>query len=319
MRTLSALPRHSGKAHMTPTSDHSVSPYHGRFAPTPSGPLHFGSVVAALGSYLRARSCGGRWSLRIDDLDRPRVQADATDTILRDLDRLGLHWDNAPVFQSTRLDRYQAALAQLRERDLTFPCGCTRAEVRGVYPGTCRKGLPPGRRGRSIRLRVPARPVAFTDVIQGTITTRVAETTGDFILRRADGIIAYHLAAIIDDAEAGFTEIVRGADLLDSTPPQILLQQLLDLPSPGYLHLPVALDERARKISKQNRAPAIAEQRPADVLCDTLEFLGQQPELALRGTDVAEIHAWAQEHWRLDKVPRVAERPYIHAATQPPR
>lgn len=281
-------------------------PYHGRFAPSPSGPLHFGSVVAALGSYLRARSAGGRWSLRIDDLDRPRVRPGAADAILRDLERLGLHWDGTPIVQSTRHEHYQSALDSLQQAGLTFDCGCTRAEVRGIYPGTCRTGLPPGRRARSIRLRVPDTPVRFTDILQGSITSSVAETSGDFIIRRADGIIAYHLAAVVDDADNTITEVARGADLLDSTTPQVLLQTMLDLPTPDYLHLPVALDERGRKISKQNHAPAIAAQRPADVLCDALEFLGQQPEPALRRADVTDIHDWALAHWKLARIPRLS-------------
>lgn len=283
------------------------TPYHGRFAPTPSGPLHFGSVIAAYASYLRARSCGGRWSLRIDDLDRPRVKPGATDSILRDLERLGLYWDGQPVVQSTQPEKYRSALAELQASGNTFVCGCTRAEVRGVYPGTCRQGLPAGRTARSIRVRIPAESIAFTDYLQGDIVTAIAETSGDFIVRRADGIIAYHLATVVDDAEAGVTEVARGADLLESTAPQILLQRMLDLVLPDYLHLPVALDERGRKISKQNHAPPIAGQNPADVLCDVLAFLGQQPDHQLREAEVKDVHDWALAHWRLDKIPRTAD------------
>lgn len=295
----------------------STTPYHGRFAPTPSGPLHFGSVVAALGSYLRARSAGGRWSLRIDDLDRPRVKPGATDAILSDLERLGLHWEGAPVMQSARLEHYESALDSLQQAGLTFGCGCTRAEVRGIYPGTCREGLPAGRRARSIRLRVPDSPVIFTDILLGSISHSVAATSGDFIIRRADGIIAYHLAAVVDDADAAITEVVRGADLLDATAPQVLLQTMLGLPTPDYLHLPVAVDECGRKISKQNHAPAIAEQRPADVLSDALEFLGQQPDPALRRADVTEIHDWALANWQLARIPRLSTQAHQTTMTEP--
>lgn len=280
------------------------SPYHGRFAPTPSGPLHFGSVVAALGSYLQARRHGGRWSLRIEDLDQPRVSHGAADSILRDLERLGLLWDGEPVYQSQRLPHYEAALERLSQRGLTFACGCSRREVRGIYPGTCRNNLPAGRTPRSLRLRAPVNIIRFDDQLQGPQHIDLQTVIGDVILRRADGVFAYHLAVVTDDAEGGINEIVRGADLLDSTAPQIALQRLLELPTPRYLHLPVALDRYGRKISKQNHAPPIGQQAPAGVLFEALRFLAQSPEAGLSRATVDELLAWAQEHWEVDKIPR---------------
>lgn len=272
--------------------------YHGRFAPTPSGPLHFGSVVAALGSYLQARQQGGRWTIRIEDLDRPRMQAGADSRILHDLERLGLEWDGTPIYQSQRLSRYFDMLAELTRRGQTFACGCTRRETAGIYPGTCRDGLPDGRKARSLRLRVPPRTIVFDDALQGRQNVDLSSTTGDFVLRRADGIIAYHLASVVDDGDDGVTEIVRGADLLDACAPQILLQQLLGYPTPRYMHLPVVYDSQGRKVSKQNHAPPITDQSPARVLLDALAFLGQQPEPALGRAATAEILDWARANWR---------------------
>lgn len=294
---------------MVPNKSSGGTPYRGRFAPTPSGPLHFGSVIAALGSYLEARCRRGQWLVRIDDLDQARMQPGAADSILQDLERLGLEWDNEPVYQSRRLESYQPALQRLQDAGHTFDCGCSRRETRGLYPGTCRYGLANGRRARSIRLRVPDKHIEFTDRLYGPQSVDLARQVGDFVIRRADRIIAYHLAVVVDDADSGITGIVRGADLLDSTAPQILLQQLLAYPTPVYLHLPVALDANSRKISKQNNAAAIAEQPPAQVLWQALDFLGQDPEPQLAHATAQDVLAWAVRHWDIVKIPLANRQP----------
>jgi len=250
----------------------------GRFAPSPSGPLHFGSLVAALASWLDARAAGGRWLVRIEDLDQPRVQHGVADEILRTLDRLGLYWDGEVNFQSRRTALYQQALARLMD---TYLCGCSRREIADsavslaadgaqVYPGTCRTGLPPGRSARALRIRV-AGTVTLRDRVQGELTQNLEREVGDFVLRRADGQFAYQLAVVVDDAEQGITDVVRGADLLESTPRQIYLQRLLGLQSPRYLHVPVAVDAQGAKLSKQTDARGI----DRDDLRRALRFLGQ--------------------------------------------
>lgn len=235
-----------------PSAKRAAGSYHstryvGRFAPSPTGRLHFGSLIAATGSYLQARSQGGRWLVRIDDLDPPRQQPGASAHILRTLEAYGLHWDGEVVYQSRRTSVYLHALEKLLDTGHAYHCDCSRKDVdaRGrigpfglVYPGTCRaRGLSSGR-GRSLRLRTHDRPISFDDALQGHYGQRLESEVGDFIVRRADGLIAYHLAVVVDDAAQGVTQVARGADLLDSTPRQIHLQQLLGLPTPDYLHLP---------------------------------------------------------------------------------
>lgn len=284
-----------------------ISAYCGRFAPSPSGPLHFGSLITALASYLQARSQGGRWLVRMEDLDTPRNQPGAAATILRQLDAFGLNSDGPVLAQSTRLHAYGEALAMLAERGLSFPCGCSRQGLNdGVYPGTCREGLAPGRQARAVRVRVSEETIVLHDGIQGELRQNLAREFGDFVVRRADNIVAYHLAVVVDDAWQGITEVVRGADLLDSTPRQIHLQRLLGLPTPRYAHLPIAANAQGQKLSKQNGARAIAEERPARTLHACLEFLGQRPEPRLRHATPAEVLQWGIAHWDLAKVPRRA-------------
>ncbi|WJW76522.1 tRNA glutamyl-Q(34) synthetase GluQRS [Thiohalobacter sp. IOR34] len=281
-------------------------PCRGRFAPSPTGPLHFGSLIAAVGSFLDARSQGGQWLLRMEDLDRPRVVPGAADAILRTLERYGLHWDGEVMWQSRRAEAYLAALERLAAAGHSYPCGCTRREIteRGrpgpegpIYPGTCRNGLPPGREPRALRLRLPAADLEFEDRLLGRFRQPLQEEVGDFVIRRADGIVAYQLAVVVDDASQGITEVVRGSDLLSSTPRQIHLQRLLGLPTPRYLHLPLAVNAAGDKLSKQTRAPSIEDADPAALILRALDFLGQRPPRALQGESLDAIWRWAIAHW----------------------
>ena len=278
--------------------------YVGRFAPSPTGPLHFGSLLAAVGSFLDARARGGQWLVRVEDLDTPRSMPGATDAILDELDRLGLHWDGEVTRQSERGDAYRAALSRLRAEAWTFPCGCSRRSIpSSVYPGTCRSGIPSGRSPRSVRMRVTKDPVGLTDVVQGKFSQRLDREVGDFVVHRADGIIAYHLAVSIDDAAQGITHVVRGADLLDSTPRQIHILRALSLPVPSYAHLPVAVHRSGRKLSKQTGAPSTERLRAAPLLAKVLDMLGQSPPIELREAKLDELWSWARSSWRLHRVP----------------
>ena len=258
--------------------------YVGRFAPSPTGPLHFGSLAAALASWLDARAARGRWLVRIEDLDAPRAQPGAADEILRTLERLGLGWDGAVLYQSQRAARYRSALAALEQR--TYWCGCTRREIADsalglaadgaqIYPGTCRAGLAPGKVRRALRLRTAGEKIWFTDRVQGPQAQQLDREIGDFVLLRADGQFAYQLAVVVDDAEQGVTDVVRGADLLDSTPRQIHLQRLLGYATPRYLHVPAAVNAAGEKLSKQTGARAIQIAHPERTLRRALAFLGQ--------------------------------------------
>ena len=279
-------------------------PYVGRFAPSPSGPLHFGSLIAALGSYLQARSQQGLWLLRIEDLDPPREVPGAADDILHTLDAFGLHWDGPLVYQSQRLDAYQAALDSWARLGLTYHCRCTRKMVAasgGFYNGHCRN-LALTDRQAATRLVMEKPVYHFHDRLQGTINIPHAMAEEDFIVRRRDGLYAYNLAVVLDDAEAGITEVVRGADLLEPTGRQIALYHMLKVPVPRWLHLPLAF-HAGHKLSKQNHAPALDAQQPSKALWQALDFLGQQPPLALLGASPLELLSWAQLNWCLDKVP----------------
>lgn len=279
--------------------------YRGRFAPSPTGPLHFGSLVAALGSCLEARRHHGDWLVRIDDIDPAREQAGAADAILRTLDRFGFVPDDDVLFQSQRLEAYADALTRLREHDAVFPCGCTRKEVlrlgmpgtNGVlYPGTCRHGLPRGREARTWRARATGR-ITLDDGFQGAVHCDLASEIGDFLVRRADGWPAYHLAAAVDDIGSGITHVVRGHDLLLCTPPQLLLMGHLDGPAPQYAHLPLAVNSEGRKLSKQNLAQPLDDASPGPQLHAALCFLQQAPPHALARASVDELWDWALRHW----------------------
>lgn len=289
-------------------------PVVGRFAPTPSGPLHFGSLVAALGSCLSARSQGGQWLLRIEDVDVPRSMPGAAEGILRTLEHFGFEWDGPVVWQSRRTAAYRDAFERLKAGGHLFPCACTRKEMADSalardgtrrYPGSCRDGLIPGRSPRAWRLRVLPGEVVFDDAVQGRVVEDVLADVGDFVLLRADGLFAYQLAVVVDDAEAGVTEVVRGADLLDSTPRQILLQRLLALPQPTYSHLPVAANAAGEKLSKQTLARAVEGMPPARLLVDVLDFLGQAPPAGLAESGLAAVWAWSLANWAPARIPRV--------------
>jgi glutamyl-Q tRNA(Asp) synthetase len=288
--------------------------YRGRFAPSPTGPLHFGSLIAAVGSYLEARTNKGEWLVRMEDLDRPREERGAADAILRTLEAYGFEWDGLVIRQSGRSERYAAALARLQEDGHVFPCACSRREISDstlgseserVYPGTCRNGIGPGRLARAIRARVGYAVIAFDDRFQGRFEQDLQREVGDFVVKRADGLFAYQLAVVVDDFEQGITEVVRGADLLASTPRQILLQQRLGYPTPRYGHLPVAVNRSGEKLSKQTLAAPLSDAEAPLKLGRALAFLGQKP---LETGDLATIWEWAHANWRPGKVPRQRTR-----------
>lgn len=286
-------------------------PYRGRYAPSPSGPLHFGSLVAAVGSYLEARTRGGQWLVRIEDLDPPRERPGAADDILATLDRCGLRWDGPVLRQSTRTDAYEAALATLASAGPLRPCLCSRSQLAALpenarreageeffHPASCLSPATAEAATPAWRFRVPDAEVEFVDRVQGPSSTNVARTTGDFVLKRRDGLFAYQLAVVVDDGFQGVTDVVRGCDLLSSTPRQLLLQRALGLPGLTYMHLPIAVSNTGIKLSKSEDAPALSRSSPAALVVAALEFLRQEPpaELALAPPD--EVWQWAIAHWR---------------------
>ncbi|MDX2464101.1 MAG: tRNA glutamyl-Q(34) synthetase GluQRS, partial [Porticoccus sp.] len=259
----------------------------------------------------------------MEDIDPPREQPGSADAILRALEVFHLHWDGPVLYQSDRIDAYAAALNQLQNQGDSFPCSCTRASIAavttktiqnptsnqinntlGIYPGTCRNGLPTGTIARAVRLRVPNHVDIFNDALQGQVKTILQNDVGDFVVRRADGLFAYHLAVVVDDAEQQISEIVRGTDLLSSTPPQRYLQTRLGYPHPAYCHLPIATNPKGQKLSKQTCATAIDIHQPGPTLIKALTFLGQQPDAALVDANPEEILAWAMKHWEFQKLPR---------------
>lgn len=275
--------------------------YRGRFAPSPTGALHFGSLLTAVGSWLRARSQGGEWMLRIEDIDPPREVPGAAQAIIDTLAAFGLHSDAPVLYQSQRLDAYAEALEQLIATGCAFPCRCSRSElaVFPVHPPRCVAHGANARRPPAWRMRVEAAEIEFVDALQGRYAENLARTSGPFVLRRADGLWAYQLAVVVDDAWQGITEVVRGSDLIDSTPRQILLQQALGLPRPGYLHLPLVCDASGRKLSKQHRDLAVDPSDPLPALDLALKLLGCPPPQGLRTRPEHRLY-WAQEHWSLE-------------------
>lgn len=274
--------------------------YIGRFAPSPTGPLHFGSLLAAVGSYCDARAAGGRWLLRMEDIDPPRAMPGASDLILRQLEAYGLGWDGPVLYQSTRRDACLEALKQLQAQGDVFWCRCSRTELArlgsGAYPGTCRAFTSP-RTDAAIRLRVPEGPTSFVDAVFGPQEESVARQTGDFVLRRRDGLFSYQLAVVVDDAAQGVTRVVRGADLLDNTARQIVLQQRLGLASPAYLHLPLAVHADGSKLSKQTHAAPLPLPANPGLLLLALQRLGQVPPPAAAELTCADILAAGTVNW----------------------
>lgn len=288
-------------------------PVTGRFAPSPSGPLHFGSLVAALASFCQARSQQGRWLLRIEDVDTPRVVSGAADQILRDLEAFGFSWDGPVLYQSDQFERYRYYLEKLLAEGSAFACECSRRSLREqgvdsgplgqIYPANCRhKNLSP--EGHSIRLNTEsATSVAFVDQVYGRFEMNLPATVGDFVLRRADNIYAYHLAVVVDDELQAVNEVVRGADLLENTCLHILLQQRLGFSSPRYLHVPLVNNALGVKLSKQTGASPIDHENAARQLLAALEHLGHSPEAGLRNCRPDEVLDWATANWNPARIP----------------
>jgi glutamyl-Q tRNA(Asp) synthetase len=282
--------------------------YVGRFAPSPTGPLHLGSLVAALGSYLDARQQRGRWLLRIEDLDSARLRPGCAAQIQRTLADLGLFWDGPVEYQSRRRELYHEAIHALGRRDLTYACDCTRRSLaereESAYPGTCRdRGVVSAL--TALRFRVDdAEIVSFTDRFQGP-SSFAMRALGDVVIRRRDRVVAYQLAVVVDDAEQGVTDVVRGADLLPSTPWQLLLQRALGLRAPRYGHLPLVVEPDGAKLAKSRRSVPVDARRASRQLIEALQLLRQAPPPDLADEEPQEVLAWALEHWNPTNLERV--------------
>lgn len=288
-----------------------TSSYIGRFAPTPSGHLHFGSLVAALASYLDARAVGGRWLLRMEDLDPPREEPGAQAAILKALEAYGFEWDGEMVRQSDRHDAYNQVINRLFSQGLAYACTCSRKQLEayhGVYPGLCRNAGH-DMQGAAIRLRVPELEYHFTDRVQGPFRQHLGREVGDFVIRRRDGLHAYQLAVVLDDAWQGVTDIVRGADLLDSTPRQLYLQELLGLPQPRYLHVPLITQPDGHKLGKSYRSPPLDADQATPLLLRALRALGQRPGPELIDASPRELLDWGIRHWDVASIPRTLTLP----------
>jgi len=284
--------------------------YRGRFAPSPTGPLHLGSLLTAFASYLDARSAQGEWWLRIEDLDAPRAVRGAADDIRRTLEGHGLVWDREVVQTRDRVDRYTVALERLAQAGLTYRCSCSRSQLGGatVYPGTCRnRGITDVH--AAVRVRVDAASIGFVDRIQGLVRQELGREVGDFVVLRRDGIPAYQLAVVVDDADQDITDVVRGADLLDNTPRQLFLYDALGLAPPRHAHVPLVIDAHGEKLSKQTFAERIDTASAAANLLRVLQLLGQSPEPALTAAAVDDVVRWAIANWRVERVPRVLRLP----------
>ena len=289
-----------------------MADYIGRFAPSPTGPLHLGSLYAALASYLDARSNSGQWLLRMEDIDPPREVPGAADTILRQLELHGLYWDGPVLYQSRRLAAYQQALLTLSEMDLLYPCQCNRARLRSlnhVYDGHCRPGNPTPNAlnkhgGSAIRIQVPADcEIYWHDIVQGQCRSDLSRSTGDFIIVRRDGLFAYQLAVSIDDAYQCISHVIRGDDLLDSTPRQLYLLQKLGLQIPSYGHVPVIKNNQGTKLSKQTFAPALPSSAPGTSIEHCLALLGMSLPNDAAGAPVEQLLQWASQHWMRTQIP----------------
>ncbi|MDV6341745.1 tRNA glutamyl-Q(34) synthetase GluQRS [Nitrosomonas sp. Is35] len=286
--------------------------YRGRFAPSPTGPLHFGSLVAAVGSYADAKFHGGKWLVRIEDVDLQRRVPGAAKQILDTLEKLGMEWDEEIIYQSQRSEAYRDALHVLNKQGLLYPCTCSRKEIADssitglygfIYPGTCLNNPASLQNTHALRIQTHDDVIQFTDGLKGLYTQKLRSEVGDFVLRRADGIYAYQLAVVVDDATQNITHVVRGADLIDSTPRQIFLQQLLRYPVPQYMHLPVVTNAAGEKLSKQTNAAPVNTAEALKELVDALHFLGQQPPLEILEGDIASFWRWVKQNWRVNRIP----------------
>lgn len=276
--------------------------YVGRFAPSPTGPLHIGSLTSAVASYLHARQANGEWLVRIEDIDPPREVAGASDRILAALEALDLHWDRSVLYQSSRLEAYAGAAQGLLDSGLAYHCSCSRRQLRTQgatrYPGRCRTRTT-HRGPTALRVRVDDAEEAYVDALQGVVRNTLHESTGDFVIMRRDGLPAYHLAVVLDDAFQDVTTIVRGIDLLDTTAAHRHLRRLLKLPDPRYLHLPVIVNALDQKLSKQTGARGVDSGSPAELAATALDYLGASVPGDLRGARPAHLWQWAQRHWSI--------------------
>lgn len=288
--------------------------YVGRFAPSPTGPLHFGSLVAAVASFLEAKSHQGKWLLRIEDLDTPRVQTGAADNIINTLAAFGFEWDGDIVYQSQRNDAYFNAFNSLKDKQLIYPCTCTRKEIADssaqtgiegfIYPGTCLNQAIKPNAPIAWRIKTVNKLIRFNDAIQGNIAQNLEIDIADFVLKRADRLFTYQLAVVVDDAEQGVTHVVRGADLLNSTPRQIYLQTLLNYNTPNYAHIPIATDITGQKLSKQSLAKRLSTTETSASLFDAFDFLNQNPPSGLGRENIATCWEWALAHWNSAHIPK---------------
>lgn len=297
-------------------SDIESNNYKGRFAPSPTGPLHFGSLIAATASYLNAKTHNnGQWFLRIEDVDTQRTQKGAASAIIDTLESYGFEWQGEILYQSQRSEIYQQALNSINE--FAFPCSCTRKSLMAatgsysyIYPGFCRRGVSnKATTNHSIRVLTTQDSICFIDKCQSNeYCQNINKKVGDFILKRSDGLWAYQLAVVVDDALQHITEVVRGADLFDNTPRQIHLQRLLGYPQPDYLHFPVAVDVKGKKLSKQNLSPEISIHQKRATLISALKFLGQQPPQAKEFSSLDDLWLWAVQNWDPAKIPKVLQK-----------
>ena len=283
--------------------------YTGRFAPSPTGPLHFGSLLAALASYLDARARNGRWLIRIEDLDPPREQPGASDQILKTLEHFGLHWDGEVVYQSHRLEHYAEIVQHLLDKKLAYRCRCSRSELKQrdalySYDGYCLSTPPDPDAECAIRTRCSDNLLTFEDLIQGRQSWQHDTGRDDFIIFRRDGFFAYQLAVVVDDHAQGVTSVIRGSDLLDETFRQLQLQHHLGYPTPEYGHIPILLNRLGQKLSKQNLAPALITDQAVKQLWEALHLLGQNPDPSLQSASSTELLDWATTHWQRNCIPR---------------
>ncbi|MEZ8099733.1 tRNA glutamyl-Q(34) synthetase GluQRS [Vibrio bivalvicida] len=284
--------------------------YIGRFAPSPSGPLHFGSLIAALGSYFQAKAHHGQWLVRIEDLDPPREMPGAAALILQTLEAYHLYWDGEVVYQSKRYELYQSQIERWLKSGQAYYCQCTRKQIKalgGFYTGTCRDLDLTNHDQCAIRLRMIQPVYQFEDKRHGTLTIPASLANEDFIIKRRDGLFAYNLAVVLDDIDQGVTEVVRGADLIEPTGRQISLYQMLDRRPVNYLHLPLALDTNGHKLSKQNHAKAVDNDNPKPALLDAMQFLGFDINKEIHRSSIDEIIEWGVKNWHVTQLPSSTE------------